>query len=64
MDGLNKRRIALATGAAALLAVGAFVHPSADIRIITHEMTDTAPRKAHAARCADLRGPGALLTRV
>jgi len=49
MDMLSKRRIALASGGAALLALMAMPGPSADIRIITHEVTDTAPRKFQAA---------------
>lgn len=49
MDRFSKRRIALASGGAALLALVAMPHPSADIRIITHDVTDTAPRKFQAA---------------
>jgi hypothetical protein len=49
MDSLSKRRIALAGGGAALLALSAMHHPSANIRIITHDVTDTAPRKIQAA---------------
>lgn len=50
MNGLQKRRIVLAGGAAAaLLVFAALPHPTADIRIITHDVTDTAPRKVQAA---------------
>lgn len=49
MDTISKRRIALAGGAAALLTLSAMHHPSANIRIITHDVTDTAPRKIQAA---------------
>lgn len=49
MDRFDKRRIALAGGAAALLALTATGGASADIRILTHDVTDTAPRKMQAA---------------
>lgn len=49
MDRFDKRRIALAGSAAALLALAATGGPSADIRILTHDVTDTAPRKMQAA---------------
>jgi uncharacterized protein (UPF0261 family) len=49
MDRLDKRRIALAGGAAALLAVTALPHPTANIHIITHDVADKAPRKIQAA---------------
>ena len=49
MDTFSKRRIALAGGGAALLALVAMPGPTADIRILTHEVTDTAPRKFQAA---------------
>lgn len=49
MDNLSKRRIALAGGGAALLALSAMHHPSANIRILTHDVTDVAPRKIQAA---------------
>lgn len=52
MDRLGKRKIALVGGGAALLAVTALPHPTANIQILTHEVTDTAPRKIQAA--ADL----------
>lgn len=49
MDSLSKRRIALAGGGAALLALTALSPHSANIQIITHDVTDTAPRKFQAA---------------
>ena len=49
MDSFSKRRIALAGGGAALLALVAMPGPTADIRILTHEVTDTAPKKFQAA---------------
>jgi hypothetical protein len=49
MNNLDKRRIALAGGAAALLALVAMPGPTADIRILTHDVTDTAPHKVQAA---------------
>lgn len=49
MDSFSKRRLAVAGGAAALLTLSAMQHPSANIHIITHDVTDTAPRKIQAA---------------
>lgn len=49
MNQLQKRRIAIATSAAALLAVGALVQPHADFVIQTHDLTDSAPRQVKAA---------------
>lgn len=49
MDSFSKRRIALAGGGAALLALTAMSPHTADIRIITHDVTDTTPRKFQAA---------------
>ena len=49
MDRLDKRRIVLAGGAAALLALTVTGGPTADIRILTHDVADTAPRKMQAA---------------
>lgn len=49
MDRFSKRRVALAGGGAALLALAAMPGPSANIQILTHEVTDTAPRKFQAA---------------
>ncbi len=49
MDSFSKRRIALAGGGAALLVLTTMPATSADIQILTHEVTDTAPRKFKAA---------------
>ena len=50
MDRLGKRRIALVGGGAALLAFTALSsHPTANIQILTHEVTDKTPRKIQAA---------------
>ena len=49
MDRFDKRRIALAGGAAALLAITAMPHPTANIHILTHDVADKAPRKIQAA---------------
>jgi hypothetical protein len=49
MDSFSKRRIALAGGGAALLALTAMSPRTADIRIITHDVTDATPRKFQAA---------------
>ncbi|OYY71707.1 hypothetical protein [Sphingomonas sp. 28-63-12] len=45
---MRNRRIVLA-GCAALLAITALRHPSADIRIMTHDATDRAPQQVSAA---------------
>lgn len=49
MDRFSKRRVALASGGAALLALTAMPGHSANIQILTHDVTDTAPRKFQAA---------------
>lgn len=49
MDRFDRRKIALIGGGAALLAITALPHPTANIEIITHEVTDKAPRKIQAA---------------
>ncbi len=49
MDQLNKRRLAIVAGAAALLVTTAAVRPSAEFEILTHEITDKTPRKFQAA---------------
>lgn len=49
MDQLSKRRIVLAASAAALLVTAATVRPSAEVEILTHELTDKTPRKFQAA---------------
>jgi hypothetical protein len=49
MDSFSKRRVALAGGGAALLALTAMSPHTAKIQIITHDVTDTAPRKFQAA---------------
>ncbi|MBX3594263.1 hypothetical protein [Sphingomonas sp.] len=48
MKSITKRRIIVGGGAAAL-ALLALPHPSADIRIITHDVSDSAPHKFQAA---------------
>ena len=45
---MRNRRIGLGIAAAALLIVAAR-HPSADIRILTHDQADLAPRRIQAA---------------
>lgn len=49
MNQLHKRRIVLAASAVALLATAATVHPTAEFKILTHEITDKTPRKFQAA---------------
>lgn len=48
MSPIQKRRIVVAAGALALLAVGTNA-PRADIRILTHDSADTAPARMQAA---------------
>lgn len=43
------RRTAIAAIALLLLALTAMRHPSADIRVITHQAGDPAPREVKAA---------------
>ncbi len=45
---MRNRRVVLAVGAALLLAV-AVRHPSADIRVLTHEASDPTPHQVSAA---------------
>ncbi|MET0249001.1 MAG: hypothetical protein ABW164_04655 [Sphingobium sp.] len=45
---MRNRRIGLGIAAAALLVLAAR-HPSADIRILTHEQSDVAPQRIQAA---------------
>lgn len=45
---MRNRRIGLGIAAAALLIMAAR-HPSADIRILTHDRTDLAPQRIQAA---------------
>lgn len=46
---MRMRRSAIAVIALLLLAVTAVRHPSADIRVITHQVGDPAPRQVTAA---------------
>lgn len=46
---MDTRRTAIAVIALLLLAVTAIRHPSADIRVITHQAGDPAPRQVTAA---------------
>jgi len=45
---MRNRQVGLAIGAALLLAV-AVRHPSADIRVLTHDATDRTPHQVSAA---------------
>lgn len=57
----HRRRVAIAaTGA--LLALVAFRHPTADLRIVTHEARDTAPHRVQAAIDLGLVGVSILYT--
>ncbi|MBX9859397.1 MAG: hypothetical protein K2Y20_07385 [Sphingomonas sp.] len=46
---MHMRRTAIAVIALLLLAVTAVRHPSADIRVIAHQVGDPAPRQVTAA---------------
>lgn len=46
---MRRRKILLAGFAAALLLLGLARHPSANIQILTHERSDTAPARVQAA---------------
>ncbi|WP_375271616.1 hypothetical protein [Sphingomonas sp.] len=57
----HRRRVAIAaTGA--LLAMVALRHPTADLRIVTHEARDTAPHRVQAAIDLGLVGVSILYT--
>ena len=57
----HRRRVAIAaTGA--MLALVALRHPSADLRIMTHEARDTAPHRVQAAIDLGLVGISLLYT--
>jgi len=57
----HRRRVAIAaTGA--MLALVALRHPSADLRIMTHEAQDTAPHRVQAAIDLGLVGVSILYT--
>lgn len=57
----HRRRIAIAaTGAA--LALVALRHPTADLKIVTHEARDTAPHRIQAAIDLGLVGVSILYT--
>jgi len=45
---MRNRRIVLVTGSLLLLALAAR-HPSADIRVLTHDTADRAPHRVQAA---------------
>jgi precorrin-6B methylase 2 len=59
-----KRNRTILLGAAALLALIAFVapHPRADIRILTHRAGDLAPQKAQAVVDVGLASISVLIT--
>ena len=46
---MRERRIGLSIAAVLLVLVFALRHPSADIRILTHDSTDRAPARVQAA---------------
>ncbi|MDQ1158522.1 hypothetical protein QE385_002849 [Sphingomonas sp. SORGH_AS 950] len=45
---MRERRIVMAMAVLALVAL-AYRHPTADIRLITHDLTDRSPRRVQAA---------------
>jgi hypothetical protein len=58
---MRNRRIGILLGAALLLVVVAR-HPSADLRILTHDATDPAPHRFQAALDLGLMGISVLVT--
>lgn len=58
---MQRRRIAFGV-AALLLAVIAARHPTADIRILTHDAGDVQPRRVQAALDLGLVGVSVLVT--
>lgn len=58
---MRDRRFGLVLGAAALIAL-AVRHPSADIRILTHDAADRAPHRIQAALDLGLVGVSVLVT--
>lgn len=58
---MRNRRVVLA-GCALLLAVVAVRHPSADIRIITHDIADPTPHQMRAAVDVGLMAFSVLVT--
>ena len=46
---MRERRIGLAVGVTLLLLLAAVRHPSADIRILTHDAGDRTPARVQAA---------------
>lgn len=57
----RRRRSMLALGAVALTLV-AINHPKADIRILTHDTADVAPKRFQAAVDLGLMGVSVLVT--
>ena len=49
MSDRRRHRLALAAVAASTMALAVVQHPSADLKILTHDIGDTAPRRFQAA---------------
>jgi len=58
---MRNRRIGLAVVALLFLAL-AWRHPSADIRILTHDSADAAPHRVQAALDLGVMGVNVLIT--
>lgn len=58
---MRTRRIGMITSLALLAGVAAW-HPSANLRILTHDIGDTAPRRFQAALDFGLVGVSVLVT--
>ena len=58
---MRGRRLIVAAGVLGLIAVSAG-HPTADIRVMTHELSDPAPRQVQAAVDLGLVGVKLLYT--
>lgn len=59
---MRTRRIALVAGAGLLLALAVQQHPSAEIRILTHDVADLSPRRMEAAVDLGVTGVSVLVT--
>ena len=58
---MRNRRVILAAGAVALMCMAAR-HPTADIRVITHDAADPSPHRMQAAVDLGLVGVSVLYT--
>ena len=59
---MRDRRVIVAAAALAVLSLTAVRHPTADIRVITHDASDPSPRRMQAAIDLGLVGVSVLYT--